>query len=471
MKKRACVATVFAIALAFSPSALVPAVAVGTEVGGNVMSNERFLVVNNHQDVHLQLIDGYPLVRMRDDGSISGSSSAFRASGTVLVAVPSQAEVEPSRISAQLGLDLPSPVWNLPEVQVDSLPWVGFSTLGVMPENLTQSDYVSLMVKSVESPADGRIVLWKQAGLDSDGTVLLDSDDLKKEWQFPLNSHVHSGILFTQPGRYDVVFSYVGEYHGVNCEDSTPADFSMTFLVGAEAIEQARADFSIREQTDPVDSEALDFKKDFQRPADPTSCDPGRPSERRKPQEKASDISAKPINDALKGLDPKLHKLNQAADEVIKAKPVSPGSSVAALSSTPNDNTDPVPHSNAQPTSVAPVASPVSIPASEPRVVSGNMPTLRASQASRAPAQAGKRNAAKPAQPKAEISDAPKVAVEQLPAAAAGASLPAMEPDVTTVAVSKSMGMGEGFALGIGLMSLLMGMIAFAVARRITSTD
>ncbi|KAA8726911.1 choice-of-anchor M domain-containing protein, partial [Corynebacterium phocae] len=204
----------------------------------------RYLIRDNHQDVHL-LKDGSQVeVLLRDDGSRDKNShSAYRPSGTVYVGVCGNAVQDSAAIKAELGIDVGPKVFNLPEVQKPGIPWMGFSTLGIYAEDISGASTMPLQMQLNHKPSDtARVVLWKQASLSQPASVLLDSFHPSQQWDFPVHTHAHTGILFTEPGRYEATFSYNPEF-----TDATTGGTSYTvdFLVGSAAVAAATADKSV----------------------------------------------------------------------------------------------------------------------------------------------------------------------------------------------------------------------------------
>ena len=139
----------------------------------------------------------------------------------------------PERTARQLGVDLPRPVWQVPLSQLENpdVPWVGFSTTGLAPEDV-EGD-VRLSLADVEGP--GRIITMR-SGISS-AERLLDSEQPDREIRLAPRNHEHHAMWFTKPGVYRATFLYRLTPAG---GDLTEVPVTTTFLVGDDTIDLAR---------------------------------------------------------------------------------------------------------------------------------------------------------------------------------------------------------------------------------------
>lgn len=101
------------------------------------------------------------------------------------------------------------PVWILPQVQDETLLFLGFGSDG-LPTGAFQNDIVSIRLKKVEGP--GEFALF---GFDSFGTpfVLMNTRDhltVADRYDFVAGSDAHFSWAFSQPGKYELTFETTG---------------------------------------------------------------------------------------------------------------------------------------------------------------------------------------------------------------------------------------------------------------------
>ncbi|MDO5097221.1 MAG: choice-of-anchor M domain-containing protein [Corynebacterium sp.] len=437
-------------------------------------ATDTFIIKESHQDIHLQLVDGYPHVKMRDDGSQSASGkSAYRPSGSAYILVDHQSEKTLKRGELAADTDLPDSSYVMPENQIPGVPWVGFSTVGLTGDHVAGPENVLLSIAKAEIPDGGRMLLWTESGLDAEPQLRLDTDDLAKEWEFGLKSHVHTGYAFTEPGRYDITFQYAGEFHGVNCEKTTPVTYTVTFLVGEEFFSQAPAD--AREQGTPADHET-DFSHGFRKPQSNGNCDGKSGPGRSRKSGGGDGLTAKPIDDALKKIDQELQKLGKApsGDTKTTTNAGTGGASTKSTQSPSQATPTTTPTGSTATTATATTAtgttSGVQFMSAPGRSVVASAPKPAAAPGAGAKTATDPApTAAKPADNGPVASDAEPVvaAAEPTTAFAALGDETATETEVKATAnVLDNMGMSHGFALGVGLTALIAGFFSLHLSRR-----
>ncbi|AKK05410.1 hypothetical protein CMUST_05360 [Corynebacterium mustelae] len=449
------------------PNQILP-VAVPTEE-----ASDSFVIKESHQDIHLQLINGYPHIKMRDDGSQLSGKSAYRPSGSAYILVDHQSEKTLKRGELAADTDLPDSSYVMPENQIEGVPWVGFSTVGLTPGDVAGPDNVLLSIAKAETPDSGRMLLWTEGGLKAEPQLRLDTEDLTKEWEFGLNSHVHTGYAFTKPGRYDITYQFAGEYNGVNCQKTTPITYTVTFLVGEESFNQAPAD--AREQGTPADHET-DFGHGFTKPPATSSCD-GKSQPGRSRKTGAGDgLSAKPIDDALKKVDQELQKLGKTPGGDSKTTTnAGAGGTSTKPTQKPSQATPTTTPSGSTATPTTATATTGGTSGVQFTSAPGRSVTAAGSIPSAAPG-AGAKTATAPAPTAGKLADNAPVASNAEPVLAAAEPSTAVtasgdetaaEAEVKATAnVLDNMGMSHGFALGVGLTALIAGFFSLHLSRR-----
>ncbi|MCS4489968.1 choice-of-anchor M domain-containing protein [Corynebacterium sp. ES2794-CONJ1] len=427
-------ALALSVSLAFMPLGMAtvafpPAVVAAEESSGI----QRYLVRENHQDMHLFLGEDQRInFLMRDDGSFdSRGLSPMRESETVFILVGDDARLTSARLEPDLGPDRAGitpngedEIWNLPEVQITTcgthVPWVGFSTLGITSEQLGGATSLPLSMDLLESPEDGRVVFWKQQNsLFSQADVLLDSADASKVWDFPAHAHVHSGIIFTQPGIYTTKFAFGGNFAH---NPVIASDYTVNFVVGEETID------------DLITAQDYQFiEQQVYQPQNDANCGPRQ-------SRTASSIGQLPrvLVREFKKLDSEVVKLGKSLDNLEPRQ-----------KSTESES----PQSLQAPESLqAPAETFVPV---QPRSASSQLPVIVRRQTT--PIQQSPFSPALSAPPVASSPppSVPNASLQPVPAQA----------QVEATNARENSRMGEGVALGIGMMSLIMGFAAFGVAR------
>ncbi|MHC9985162.1 choice-of-anchor M domain-containing protein [Corynebacterium diphtheriae] len=139
------------------------------------------------------------------------------------------------RIEAQISGSLPDQAWVLPESQDHKLPWVGFSNEDLPSDALLAGSKMTVSLKKVELPHDGRMISWHNgiSGID----LLTDTDDLSKNLEYGLHAHDHQSMLFTKEGAYGLEYSFdITTASGK--QESYPLHIS--YLVGDATIARAK---------------------------------------------------------------------------------------------------------------------------------------------------------------------------------------------------------------------------------------
>ncbi|CAB0832778.1 ABC transporter permease [Corynebacterium diphtheriae] len=139
------------------------------------------------------------------------------------------------RIEAQISGSLPDQAWVLPESQDHKLPWVGFSNEDLPSDALLAGSKMTVSLKKVELPHDGRMISWHNgiSGID----LLTDTDDLSKNLKYGLHAHDHQSMLFTKEGAYGLEYSFdITTASGK--QESYPLHIS--YLVGDATIARAK---------------------------------------------------------------------------------------------------------------------------------------------------------------------------------------------------------------------------------------
>ena len=158
---------------------------------------------------------------------------AKRESGSFIFAVPDTARKTLPEGARESFPEPPEAMWILPQAQEKNLPWLGFSTTRVGADALAQGSKVTVSMRDVSGP--GRIYTWHE---DLRGLrVELDSGDLSKQLEYPVNAHDHQGFGFTEPGAYTATFTFSGT--SADSKDFSE-DMVVTFAVGDEAVTAAR---------------------------------------------------------------------------------------------------------------------------------------------------------------------------------------------------------------------------------------
>lgn len=192
------------------------------------------LVTEGHMDLmaFANPTDGFQA--MLKDGA-DPANEVLYPSGTFAFVVSNATRVSlPDKAREGLG-DFPAEVYELPQVQYDGIPWLGFSTLMEPGGGIDTSAPVLVDIAAFEGP--GRMVA-SEASLFSQ-EVRLDSSDPSKLIQYGPLDHNHLSFWFTDPGSYKVTFRFTATAEGGGQESR---NLEATFLVGddtaAEGAEQ-----------------------------------------------------------------------------------------------------------------------------------------------------------------------------------------------------------------------------------------
>lgn len=159
---------------------------------------------------HVDAIDvdwtGSALTLDLRDGTVTPAVDRDPAD-VVLNAVSASKTTVPSG-SAYAFLGTPgSAVWILPQSQVSSIVWPGFSTEGV-PSGALQGNTVNVRLVSSTGPAD--VSVYTTSSLGSP-TVWFDSGNgLPDSRSLAINTHAHANWAFEAAGTYTVVFEATG---------------------------------------------------------------------------------------------------------------------------------------------------------------------------------------------------------------------------------------------------------------------
>lgn len=202
-----------------------------TSTGSAAAEDKRKLIEAGHMDMAL-VAEGSSIGAMLIDDS-DPHNQAKRDSGSFIFAVPDVAKKTLPEGVRESFPEPPEAMWILPQAQEKNLPWLGFSTTRVGADALAQGSKVTVSMRDVSGP--GRIYTWHE---DLRGLrVELDSGDVSKQIEYPVNAHDHQGFGFTEPGVYTATFTFAGT--SASGEDFSE-DLVATFAVGDEAVAAAR---------------------------------------------------------------------------------------------------------------------------------------------------------------------------------------------------------------------------------------
>lgn len=220
------------------PQPLTPPNPTDDQHGGILDSKIHHLVTEGHMDLMAlaNASDGFQV--MLKDGAnparellYPSGTFAFEVNNSTKTAIPAQ---------ARRGVpNAPDTVYELPSVQVDGIPWLGFSTLMQEGAGIDSSAPVNVGLAHFEGP--GRMIVT-EATLTK-YIVRMDSTDLSKERSYGPRDHNHPAFWFTEPGVYTVSFRYTAQKIDGNKESR---NLDVTFLVGDETINAARQEIEKR---------------------------------------------------------------------------------------------------------------------------------------------------------------------------------------------------------------------------------
>lgn len=160
------------------------------------------LVQRGHMDLALGTtdkgIEAYLLDQENPTHQVRRDSAtfAFAVRDEALSAAPPQL--------VQLDPSFAGKTWLLPQVQKQTLPWLGFSTQGVDRSALA-STQTKITLAGFSGP--GRMVTYHQQ-LDGGVEIALDSQDANREITYLDLAHDHQNFRFTKPGLYTADFKY-----------------------------------------------------------------------------------------------------------------------------------------------------------------------------------------------------------------------------------------------------------------------
>lgn len=220
------------------PQPLTPPNPTDDQHGGILDSKVHHLVTEGHMDLMAlaNASDGFQV--MLKDGAnparellYPSGTFAFEVNNSTKTAIPAQ---------ARRGVpNAPDTVYELPSVQVDGIPWLGFSTLMQEGAGIDTSAPVNVGLAHFEGP--GRMIVT-EATLTK-YIVRMDSTDLSKERSYGPRDHNHPAFWFTEPGVYTVSFRYTAQKIDGNKESR---NLDVTFLVGDETINAGRQEIEKR---------------------------------------------------------------------------------------------------------------------------------------------------------------------------------------------------------------------------------
>lgn len=218
------VAGIAALGLVTTPVITAPAPAFAAEAAGDCtpveVSSDVWEVSHGHQDLRLYGSGGDVRIGLFDDAHSDPDAPLGDHEFVIRVADSLRQDI------SSFGLaDAPGEAWVLPQVQDHSVPWFGFSTTELDQSVLGTGDTATIGMELGSGP--GRVIGWQPEGIGN-LSVVLDTNDPEQGWAFPGNTHSHTGFIFTEPGAYELVFTYT-------LADGESYALRSLFLVGDDA--------------------------------------------------------------------------------------------------------------------------------------------------------------------------------------------------------------------------------------------
>lgn len=193
-------------------------------------------VGKGHLDIRLvPAANGSITMAIKDDSLTREKKSVLREPSAVTLLVPRSALMRRSEQLNAPTFDFLGPVgtqnYVLPETQVDSLVWPGFSTEGIDYSAYPQGiDYEVTLSKG---PANGVVSFVTTSGLGNEVNVRVRTNDPALKWiRTTESTHLHGAWIFSQPGVYHLAVRAVS----AGKEIAPPATVTFAVDRGAEAL-------------------------------------------------------------------------------------------------------------------------------------------------------------------------------------------------------------------------------------------
>lgn len=172
------------------------------------LSTAPLAIRQGHLDIRLAPTASGSLEMAIKDDSLSGENrSLLREPSAVTLVVPRSARERRTEQMAHPSLNFLGPVgaefYVLPETQVNSLIWPGFSTEGIDYGKYPQG--IDYEVTLAEGPANGAVSFLTSAGIGQGIDLRVHSKDAEKKWiRTSESTHLHGAWVFSEPGVYRV---------------------------------------------------------------------------------------------------------------------------------------------------------------------------------------------------------------------------------------------------------------------------
>ncbi|MDO4240704.1 choice-of-anchor M domain-containing protein [Micrococcus sp.] len=177
-----------------------------TVTADEASASDRHVIEAGHVDIGPRVVDGRWTLQLRDD---SQATPVWRTAEQTVLRVPDAARlpVPEDQAYAFLGEEPGTPVFVLPQVEDDRMPWPGWSTQH--PDALAaMTRGVEFRLESAQGP--GRMLMYVDSGAFEGPQVLWDSEQPGGQRVFAeANTHTHANWVFTRPGVYALTVSAV----------------------------------------------------------------------------------------------------------------------------------------------------------------------------------------------------------------------------------------------------------------------
>lgn len=195
-------------------------------------ASDRHVIEAGHVDIGPRVVDGRWTLQLRDD---SQATPVWRTAEQTVLRVPDAARlpVPEDQAYAFLGEEPGTPVFVLPQVEDDRMPWPGWST--------QHPDALAAMTRGVEfrlesARGPGHMLMYVDSGAFEGPQVLWDSEQSGGQRVFAeANTHTHANWVFTRPGVYALTVSAVTtSAQGAELKDTRVLRFAVGDATAAE---------------------------------------------------------------------------------------------------------------------------------------------------------------------------------------------------------------------------------------------